>query len=278
MNLTKGISLKQLITYNKNYVLLGIVLLIINKTAVMTMPYMSKLLIDDVIVNSDDLLLKKIVLIIALSLIIQAFTSFILFQLLNVKAQKRIAEIRTLFFKKITQLPIPYFNNSNSGALVSRTLNDFESIRIFIGTGIVQLIGAFISISFALTLMLYLNTELSLYLITPLSIFCFIIYFIYKTQKPAFKAKKVVRADVAANLTEAFRNIKVIKGFNGNEFSTQLMQGKFYALFLSIKSTITTTNLIISLGILFIGLTTIIVIWFGGNMAINQQISITILF
>lgn len=240
----------------------------------MVIPYTSKPLFDNVIKNGNLFLLKKIILIIVISLVIQAITSFALVQILGVKAQKKIAEIRTSFFNKISYLPLSYFKNTRTGELVSRTLDDFESIRIYIGAGFVQLIGGIISVIFALALMFVLNAKLSLYTLIPIGFFCLIIYFIYKQQKPAFKKRKQIRANLSANLTETYRNIKVVKGFNSNDYSTSLLKKGFFDLYLSIKTTLTSSNLLISLGVIFIGLTSVIIIWFGGNMAINKEITI----
>lgn len=270
----KHISLKQLIANNKYYLFLGVILLIINKAATMLIPYTSKPLMDDVIKNGNVSLLKNIILIILISLIVQAITSFGLVQVLSVKAQKKIAEIRTQFFNKLTHLPISYFKNSGTGELVSRTLDDFESIRVFLGAGFAQLIGGIISTIFAISLMFFLNVKLSLYVLAPIAVFCIIIYFIYKKQKPAFKNRKEIRANVSSNLIEAYRNIKVLKGFGSNDYSTSLIKKGFFDLFESIKITLTSTNLIISLGIIFIGFTSIIIMWFGGNMAISNEITI----
>lgn len=274
MKTDKHISLKQLIFDNKFYLLLGLVLLVFNKAATMIIPYTSKPLIDEVIKNGNVILLKKIILIIVVALIIQAITSFALVQILGVKAQKKIAEIRTIFFNKLTYLPLSYFKNSRTGELVSRTLDDFESIRIYLGAGFVQLVGGVISVIFALGLMFSLNIQLSLYTLIPVGIFCLIIYIIYKQQKPAFKKRKQIRANLSANLTETYRNIKVIKGFNSNDYTTNILKKGFYNLYLSIKTTLTSSNLLISLGVIFIGLTSVIIMWFGGNMAINKTITI----
>ena len=274
MKTDKHISLRQLIFDNKFYLLLGLVLLVFNKAATMIIPYTSKPLIDEVIKNGNVILLKKIILIIVVALIIQAITSFALVQILGVKAQKKIAEIRTIFFNKLTYLPLSYFKNSRTGELVSRTLDDFESIRIYLGAGFVQLVGGVISVVFALGLMFSLNIQLSLYTLIPVGIFCLIIYIIYKQQKPAFKKRKQIRANLSANLTETYRNIKVIKGFNSNDYTTNILKKGFYNLYLSIKTTLTSSNLLISLGVIFIGLTSVIIMWFGGNMAINKTITI----
>ena len=240
----------------------------------MLIPYSSKFLIDDVIKNNNLHLLKIIIIVILGALVIQSITSFLLVHILSIKAQEKIAHIRTQFFNKITYLPISYVKDSGTGQLTSRTLDDFESIRVLLGTGLVQVMGGILSVIFALSLMIYLNAKLTLYILTPLIFFGIIVYFIYKKLKPAFKKRKAIRASLANDLVEVFRNIKMIKGFNSNDFSTNHIGKGFYTFFQSIKSTIISANLILSAGILFIGLISIMIMWFGSNMVINHEITI----
>ncbi|MCB0401861.1 MAG: ABC transporter ATP-binding protein [Flavobacteriales bacterium] len=274
MKTVKHISLRQLIAENKFYLLLGVILLVINKGATMLIPYTSKFLIDEVIINNHSGLLVKIILVVCCALVVQAVTYFALTHFLSIKAQEKIAETRTQFFHKVIHLPISHFKKSSSGQFATMAIADFESIRIYLGVGFVQIIGGCLSIVFALSLMFFLNFRLSLYILTPLLLFCIIIYFIYKKQKAAFKHKKAIRAQVLSNLIETFRNIKVVKGFQSNAHATGYMEKGFIAMFNSIKKTLINSNFIISLSLLFIGCTSIIVMWVGGNMAISGEISI----
>ena len=274
MDNIKHISLKQLFFSNKYYLLLGLLLLVVNKSATLLMPYAGKYLIDDVIKNKDLNLLKNIMGIVLIALIVQSFSSYLLVQILGIKAQKRIADIRTQFFNKITYLPLSFFKESSSGKLTSIILNDFESIRILLGSSLVEFLGGLLSIVLSCILMSILSIKLTLFILIPLLIFCLIIYIVYKKQKKAIKARKSVRDNVAANLTEAFRGIKIIKGFDSNEYSTSIIKNDFYLLFESIKKTMVTNNLIISSGIFFIGIISILLMWFGSKMVINNELTI----
>jgi ATP-binding cassette, subfamily B, putative efflux pump len=240
----------------------------------MLIPSTGKYIIDDVIKNNNVGLLSNIMFIIILSIIVQAITFFILVHVLGIKAQKEIATIRTQFFNKITHLPLSYFKNSSSGEITSRILGDFDSLRILFGFGLVQLIGGILSVCLALLLMTILNLKLTLLIIVPIIIFSIILYLIYKKQKPAFKNKKAVRANVSSSITEAFRGIKIIKGFASNDYSTNIIKKDFFQLFAAIKQTLISANLIISSGTFFIGLTSLLLMWFGSHMVINNELTI----
>jgi subfamily B ATP-binding cassette protein MsbA len=274
LNNIEKISLKSLVLDNKIYLLLGLFTLFINKAAMMYIPSRGKYLIDEVIIKSDTLLLKNIILTIVLSLIIQAVSAFILTHIMGIKAQKKIVEIRTAFFNKLTYLPLSYFKNTSSGEITSRVLTDFESIRILLGSGLVEFLGGILSISIAFILMAILNLKLTLIILIPIVVFGIFMFFIYKSHKKAFKHRKATIGNVSANLTEAFRGIKIIKGFTSNEYTTRIIEKDLQLLFYSIKKALLSTNLIKSIGIIFIGLISIIIMWKGSLMTINKELTI----
>lgn len=240
----------------------------------MFIPSTGKYVIDDVIKNNDKALLITIVISIIISLFIQAITSFALTHILAIKAQKTIAEMRTQFFYKVTHLPLSYFKNSSSGELTSRTLNDFDTVRVYLGNGLVDFLGGLISLSIAIFLMFYLSFNLALYVLVPTLLFGSILFFIYKNQKKNFTKRKVARAKASSNLTEAYRGMKIIKGFGSNKFVTNIIKDDLYNIFYSIKTTLLSTNLLKSFGILFVGFVSLLVMWFGSSMVINNELTI----
>ena len=63
-------------------------------------------------------------------------TSFALTKLLSVEAQHLIALLRTEVQKQVLHLPIRFYDNNKSGALVSRIMRDVEGVRNLVGTGL----------------------------------------------------------------------------------------------------------------------------------------------
>ena len=78
---------------------------------------------------------------VGVAITIQAATSFSLTLLLSVEAQHLIANLRAQVQEHVLQLPVRVFDNTKSGELVSRIMDDVEGVRNLIGTGLVQLVG-----------------------------------------------------------------------------------------------------------------------------------------
>ena len=118
---------------------IGLILIVISNAANFVGPISLKYFMDDVIPNKDMDMLKILVGVVILSILVRAVTSFLLTKILSVQAQYLISELRAQVQKKVLSLPIRFFDNAKSGALVSRIMSDVEGVRNLIGTGLVQL-------------------------------------------------------------------------------------------------------------------------------------------
>ena len=153
---TLASAFKTIIWPRRNLVLIGLVLIIIGRLAGFILPIKSKELLDEIIPNNDLSGLFNMLWIVGVALLIQALTSFLLTRILSVQAQYLISELRAQVQKKILSLPISYFDNNKSGALVSRIMSDVEGVRNLIGTGLVQLVGGTITAIISVVLLMFM--------------------------------------------------------------------------------------------------------------------------
>ena len=138
-------AFKTIIWPRRNLVFIGLLLIVISKAASFVAPLSLEYFLDDIIPNKDLELLKLLVGVVILAITVQALTSFLLTKILSVQAQFLISELRAQVQKKVLSLPIRFFDNTKSGALVSRIMSDVEGVRNLIGTGLVQLVGGSIT-------------------------------------------------------------------------------------------------------------------------------------
>jgi len=129
-NISVGEVFRRIILPRKQLLLLGLLLILLRSAATLVIPRATKFLIDDVLVQGNEAMLQTIILASIAAIIVQSSSSFALTRLLSVQAQKLIAVLRVQVQKKILSLPIHYFDNSKSGALVSRIMTDVRWCRL----------------------------------------------------------------------------------------------------------------------------------------------------
>ena len=128
----------------------------------------------------------QIVGIVIFSVFINSLTSYLLTRFIGVEAQYLIAELRTKVQKKILTLPINYFDNNKSGALVSRVMTDVEGVRNLVGTGFVQLIGGLLASIAAFTYLITISFKLTIFVLLPMAIFAIIAMKAFGYIRPIF--------------------------------------------------------------------------------------------
>ena len=132
---------KTIIWPRRKIILVGFILIVVSRLASLILPWSTKYMLDDVIGKGDLSKLNMILIGISASILISSVTSFLLTKLLSVEAQHLISVLRANVQKHLLRLPTRFFDNQQSGKLVSRVMTDVEGVRNLVGTGLVQLVG-----------------------------------------------------------------------------------------------------------------------------------------
>lgn len=264
---------KTIIWPRRNIVLIGLVLIVISRLAGLVLPGATKYLMDDVIAKKDMVMLKYLLIAVVVAIIIQAVTSFLLTKILSVEAQRLISILRAQVQKKILRLPVRFFDNSKSGALVSRIMTDVEGVRNLVGTGLVQLVGGLLTSVISLVLLIRISPMMTLYVLVPVAIFGLISLKAFSYIRPIFRERGVINAEVTGRLTETLNGIRVIKGFNAENQEIKTFETGVGRLFLNVKKSLTSTSLVTSSATFLLGLATTGIMGIGSYMIMEGDMT-----
>ena len=257
---------------------LGLFLILLNRLSGLVLPASTKYLIDEVLSQGQVDLLFKLLALLAVAIAIQAGTAFLLTLLLSVEAQHLIASLRAQVQKHVLQLPIRTFDDSKTGELVSRIMDDVEGVRNLVGTGLVQLVGGTITAVVAFGFLVRIDLVMTLLALVPLALFGFVSTKAFQTLRPAFRKRGEIRAEVTGRLTEALGGIRVIKGFHAVEKEGEIFEAGVLRIFDNVKTTLTTASTVTSLGTFFMGLASVLIVGYGSRMIIQGSLTLGELF
>ena len=275
-------AFKTIIWPRRKLVFIGLILIVISRLASLIMPWKLKSLLDDVVPNKDFPALYDLLWLVGFALLIQAVTSFLLTRILSVQAQYLISELRAQVQKKVLSLPISFFDNNKSGALVSRIMTDVEGVRNLIGTGLVQLIGGTLTAVVTLVILIDMNAWMTLFVFLPVSIFGYVALRAFKYIRPLFRNRGKINAEVQGRLTETLAGIRVIKGFNAEAQENKVFEKGVDRLFQNVKKSLTATAVMTSSSTFLLGLASVGIMGIGGyfmmqgEMTTGQFISYTV--
>lgn len=270
---TMAQAFKTIIWPRRNMVFLGLILIVIRSLAGLVLPLQSKVLLDEAVPNEDYNQLYTLITIVIVAILIQAITSFLLTKVLSIQAQYLISELRAQVQKKVLSLPISFFDNTKSGALVSRIMTDVEGVRNLIGTGLVQLVGGSFTAIITLVILLKMNVWMTLFTFLPLSVFGFIALKAFKFIRPVFRARGKINAQVKGRLTETLAGVRVIKAFNAEEQENKTFEKGVDSIFQNVKKSLTATAIMTSSSTFLIGLATTGIMGIGGHYMIQGEIT-----
>ncbi|WP_424963988.1 ABC transporter ATP-binding protein [Ekhidna sp.] len=272
-NVTFAWAFRNIIWPRRKTILIGLLLIVISRPAGLVLPAATKYLLDDAVPNKDMAMLKLIVIVIVISLAVQAVSSFLLTRILSVEAQFLISELRVKVQKKILSLPINFFDNNKSGALVSRIMTDVEGVRNLVGTGLVQLIGGTITSVLALILLINISPSMTIFTLVPVGLFAVIALKAFGRIRPIFRERGKLNAEVTGRLTETLNGVRVIKGFNAEESENKTFEDGARRLYENVKSSLTATAVVTSSGTFLIGFASAGILAMGGYFMIENELT-----
>ena len=263
-----------LIWRSRRRLLLGIPLLLINRLTSIVLPGMTKFLIDDVIAKGRHELLWKLAALSATAAALGAVTDYALAQILGMAAQRSITDLRKRVQQHVERLPVRFFDDTKTGVLVSRVMNDAEGIRNLVGTGLLQLFGGFVTAAIATGILFYLSARLASFLLVAFAIFAAILAWAFTTARPLFKKRGQLSAEVTGRLTETLSGIRVVKAYTAEKREDRVFAKGVHKLLRLVLSTMRVISGVGAMTTLLVGVVTVTVLIVGGREVIAGRMTL----
>jgi len=264
----------ELVWARRRRLFLGLLLMLVSRAAGMVLPASSKYLVDEVIGQRRLELLGWLAAAVGLATVIQAVAAFGLSQLLGVAAQRSITDIRKRVEQRLARLPISYFDENKSGALISRVMSDAEGIRNLVGTGLVELAGSLMTAVAAVSVLFWLNWRLTLINLVVLVTFTALLGFAFSRLRPLFRQRREIFAELSGRLAEAFGGIRIVKAYTAEKREERQFARGAHRLFRNVAKTMTAVSAMGAASTLVIGAVGIAMMWMGGRAVLAGEMTL----
>ncbi|HEX9017415.1 MAG TPA: ABC transporter ATP-binding protein [Chloroflexota bacterium] len=189
-------------------------------------------------------------------------------------AQNTLAKVRGQIFRKLQRLPMAYFDKHDAGDLMSRLVNDVDTINNLLSMGLVMSLGAVLGLVGIVVAMFTLHWQLALAASTVIPVMIFTTDFFSKMARRAFRKTRATIGDVSADLQEDIAGIKVAQAFNRTGRNQERFAQRNAAnRDANVGATAVTAAFSPAMDILST-LAMVIVVAFGGYLALTGQTSI----
>jgi subfamily B ATP-binding cassette protein MsbA len=220
---------------------------------------------DDVVGRQNWDLLPKLAMAAGAATIVDAATSFANSQILGVAAQRAITDMRKEVEAHVMRLPIRYFDSTKSGILISRIMTDAEGIRNLVGTGLVQLTGSVLTAVMALSILIYLNWQLTAVTMLVLGTFGFVMATAFKRLRPLFRERGQINAEVTGRLGETLGGVRIVKAYTAEKREELVFAKGAHRLLRNVARSMTGVSAVGAFSALVIGLIGISMMLVGGS-------------
>lgn len=216
--------LKRIFALLSNYkkrTAIAIALLIIVVLTRLVSPYLTKILVDDVIKDGQIQKLANILILLVVLAIIRSVLIYIRSYMFEDISQNLIFDLRHNMYTHLQELPYEFYDNHRIGNIMSRMTGDLESIRNFFAGGAITIIENSIHFIGALIVIFSLNVKLAsvVILITPL--LAFVAWQFDKLIRPAFGEIREQDAVLNTRAQENISGVRVVKAFAREDYESE---------------------------------------------------------
>jgi subfamily B ATP-binding cassette protein MsbA len=267
--------LDYVLVYKLIFVFVAVSAILISFFSTLT-PYLIKVAVDDYLaVGKYEDFFLLICLMIG-NLILTVVFMFLFSYYANLLGQKVIYDIRVKLFNHILNFKMTYFDRSSVGRLVTRAVNDMETIASIFSQGLFMIVADLMQMLVVVLVMLALSWKLSLTIFLILPFILFATRKFQKSMKVAFNEVRTEVANLNSFVQERITGMKIVQLFNRQKIE--------YDNFVKINEkhknawlkTVWYNSIFFPIAELSTSITIGLIVWFGGLNAILEDSSITL--
>ncbi|MEC8397820.1 MAG: ABC transporter ATP-binding protein [Bacteroidota bacterium] len=242
-------------------------------------PYLLKITVDDYIRLMDYNGMVFMIGMMLVTLFSEVVFQFLFVYFANLLGQNVIQDLRVVLFRKIVGFKMAYFDRSSVGRLVTRAVNDIETIASIFSQGLFMIIADLLKMAVVAVIMLIINWELSLIVFSILPIILYATRLFQKSMKSAFEEVRSQVANLNSFVQERITGMQIIQLFHREKIE--------YDHFVSINEnhkkawlkTVWYNSIFFPVAEISSSITLGLLVWYGGlNIAVGDSISMGTIF
>ena len=177
-------------------------------------PYLLKITVDDFIRPKNYSGMLFLICLMLIALILEVVFQFLFVFYANWLGQKVIKDLRTELFDKIIHFKMAYFDKTSIGRLVTRSVNDIETISSIFSQGLFMIIADLLKMSLVIVIMILVDWQLSLIVFSILPVIVCATRLFQKSMKKAFEEVRLQVSNLNSFVQERISGIKIVQLFH----------------------------------------------------------------
>lgn len=224
---SKGKLVSKLAKYVKpeiKVIILSVVMSVMITALSLVPPYVTKMLVDDIIPDKNKKMLYIIVAFLFGTYLVQYLLSAVRGALLRRAGDSIVADLRNDVFEKAQHLPMKFYDKTSTGSVINRISSDTNNLQAFILRITQEVVTQLFLLIGIVVIMITMNWKLSLLSLIPVP------FVVYASRKFGRKIRPFYRriwrkwTAVSSVLTDSIPCIRVIKSFSGEKRASKRLE------------------------------------------------------
>ena len=224
---SKGKLVSKLAKYVKpeiKAIILSVVMSVMITALSLVPPYVTKMLVDDIIPDKNKKMLYIIVAFLFGAYLVQYLLSAVRGALLRRAGDSIVADLRNDVFEKAQHLPMKFYDKTSTGSVINRISSDTNNLQAFILRITQEVVTQLFLLIGIVVIIITMNWKLSLLSLIPVP------FVVYASRKFGRKIRPFYRriwrkwTAVSSVLTDSIPCIRVIKSFSGEKRASKRLE------------------------------------------------------
>ena len=240
-------------------------------------PWLTKVAVDDHIVDGDWQGLQWIIAAFFASIVVQYGTQYAQTLITGMIGQHVMYDIRRDVFAHLQRLPLRYFDRTPVGRIMTRATNDVDALNDFFSEGVVSFFMDLCTLLAIIGFMVYIDLELTLICCTVIPVIAVSTFYLQGLAMKAYRELRLRLARLNSYLQENITGIEVVQLFNRQlrnlrDFDDEHLPYRraedreihFYALFFPFTEFVGTFGMAL-------------ILWYGAGSVLDDRIELGVL-
>ena len=182
-------------------------------------------------------------------------------------------DLRRSLYSHIQRLSLAYHDHKQTGDLITRVTSDIDAIQSFINSGLLSALVNSLTLLGMLGVMLYLNWRFTLIALSIAPVLFVVVFSYTRRIKKASRAVRKKEGEIVSVIQEVLSSIRVVKAFAREDFEQKrLEEESLEGVEISLRARSLKAKLAPLVEII-VAVGTMLVLWFGGRMALAGTLS-----
>lgn len=187
-------------------------------------------------------------------------------------------DLKGTIFDQYQRLDATFYKAHDTGDLMNRISEDVSKVRMYLGPAIMYTLNLIMLIVLVVSVMVYIDWQLTLYALLPLPLMSVGIYFVSSRINRQSEAVQRLQSGLSTFVQQHIAGIRVLKSFQRETDAASRFSNEADAYKTSALDLVKTEALFMPIIVLLVGLSTILTIYVGGQRVIAGELEIGHIF